>query len=160
MPHRLRRLPIVVVLLGIIAFGVASVASAQNATPPPFEIAPGVTAEALAFAPGEEAPALYRVTFAPGVTYAITPASEISLIYQETGALTFTLDAPVTVTRAGATDAPGEAMEADTEFTLEEGDYMAFPPLGAGEARNDSEEEVSVVVASILPGEGMATPVV
>ncbi len=50
-------------------------------------------------------------------------------------------------------------MEADTEFTLEEGDYMAFPPLGAGEARNDSEEEVSVVVASILPGEGMATPV-
>ena len=148
----------VVVLLGTIAFGLGSAAGAQDATPPPFEIAPGVTAEALAFVPGQEAPALYRVTFAPGVTYEIMPAPDISLIYQETGALTFTLDAPVTVTRAGATDEPGEAIEADTEFTLETGDYMTFPPLGAGEARNDSEEDVSVVVASILPADGMATP--
>lgn len=149
---------VALVLLSLVsAASMAPVASAQDATPPPFEIAPGVTAEALAFAPGQEAPALYRVTFAPGVTYAIMPAPEISLIYQEVGALTFTLDAPVTVTRAGATDVPGEAVAAGTEFMLEEGDYMAFPPLGSGEARNDSEEAVSAVVASIIP-EGMATP--
>ena len=128
----MRRLPVlrsVVVLVGLVAAGwVGATAVAQEGTPPPggFEIAPGVTAEALAFAPGAEAPALYRLTFAPGVTYTIDPAPSISLIYGEVGSLTFTLDAPITLTRAGATDAPGEGVAAGDEFTLEMGDYTAF----------------------------------
>lgn len=116
-----------------------------------------MTAEALAFAPGQEAPALYRLTFAPGVTYSIDPAPEISLVYGEAGTLTFTLDAPVTITRAGATNAPGEAVAAGAEFMLEAGDYTVFPPLVSGEVRNDGQEAASVVVASIVPA-GVATP--
>ncbi len=149
-----------VVLLSLVTAGWSFGISAQEASPPPggFEIAPGVTAEALAFVPGQEAPALYRLTFAPGVTYTIMPAPDISLVYQETGALAFTLDAPVTITRAGAADEPGEAIAADTGFTLNAGDYTTFPALVGGEACNDGEEPASAVVASIIPMEGMATP--
>ena len=161
MRHRLSLTSVAaVVLLSVVTAGWSYVISAQEASPPPggFEIAPGVTAEALAFVPGQEAPALYRLTFAPGVTYTIMPAPDISLVYQETGALVFTLDAPVTVTRAGAADEPGEAIAADTEFTLNAADYTTFPALVGGEARNDGDEPASAVVASIIPTEGMATP--
>ncbi len=148
-----------VVLLSVVTAGWSFGISAQEASPPGgFEIAPGVTAEALAFVPGREAPALYRLTFAPGVTYTIMPAPDISLVYEEIGALAFTLDAPVTITRAGAADEPGEAIAADTGFTLNAGDYTTFPALVGGEARNEGGEPASAVVASIIPMEGMATP--
>ncbi len=149
-----------VLLLGLIAAArVGPLAGAQEGTPPPggFEIAPGVTAEGLAFAAGQAAPALYRLTFAPGVTYAFDPAPEISLVYVAAGALAITLDAPVTVTRAGATAAPGEAVAAGTEFALAAGDYAVFPLLVDGEVRNDGQEAASVVVAGIVPS-AMATP--
>ena len=161
----MRRLPVLlsvvaVVLLGLVAAGwVGPVTVAQQGTPPPggFEIAPGVTAEALAFAAGQEAPSLYRLTFVPGVTYAVAPAPELSLVYGEAGALTITLDLPITITRAGATDAPGEAVAAGTEFTLAAGDYAVFPPLVGGEVRNEGREAASVLVAAIVPP-GVATP--
>ena len=148
-----------VVLLFLVAHRVGPTVDAQEGTPPAggFEIAPGVTAEALAFAAEREAPPLYRLTFAPGVTYSFDPAPEISLVYVEAGALAITLDAPVTVTRAGATDAPGEAVAAGTEFTLRAGDYAAFPPLVDGEVRNAGQEAASVMVAGIVPS-AMATP--
>ncbi len=149
----------VVILLGLLVAGrVGSMAVAQDATPPPggFEIAPGVTAEGLAFAMGQEAPSLYRLTFAPGVIYRVEPAPDISLAYLETGALTLTLDAPVTITRAGSSDAPGEAVTASTEFTVEAGDYFVLPPLASGEVRNDGEVAASVMVAAIVPA-GMGT---
>ena len=150
---------VVAVLLGLVAIGrVGPDTAAQEGTPPPFEIAPGVIAEAIAFAPGQETPSLYRLTFAPGVVYPIAPAPDISLVYAEAGSLTFTLDAPVTVTRAGASDAPGEAVAAGAEFTLGEGDYTAFPLLVGGEARNDGREAATVTVAAIVPP-GMASPV-
>lgn len=151
---------VTVVLLGLIAAGrVGSLTVAQEGTPPAggFEIAPGVTAEALAFAEGQQAPSLYRLTFGPGVIYQVAPAPEISLAYVETGTLTITLDAPVTITRAGATDAPGEAVAAGTEFRLDVGDYVALPPLVSGEVRNDGQEAASVMVAAIVPA-SMATP--
>ena len=151
---------VAVVLLGPVAAGwIGPATVAQQGTPPPggFEIAPGVTAEGLAFAAGQEAPSLYRLTFAPGVTYAVAPAPEISLVYGEAGVLTATLDAPITIARAGATDAPGEAVAAGTEFTLAAGDYAAFPPLVGGEVRNEGREAASVLVAAIVPP-GVATP--
>ncbi len=91
------------------------------------------------------------------MTYAFDPAPEISLGYVEVGALAITLDAPVTVTRAGAATAPGEAVAAGTEFTLAAGDYVVLPLLVDGEVRNDGQEAASVVVAAIIPS-GMATP--
>ncbi len=149
---------IAVGLLGLVAaVRLGSTTVSQEGSPPAFEIAPGVTAEALAFAAGQEAPSLYRLTFAPGVTYPFVPAPDISLVYGESGALTATLDAPVTITRAAATDAPGEAIAAGTEFRLSAGDYAVFPPLVGGEVRNEGQEAASVVVAAIVPA-GAATP--
>lgn len=158
---RLFLIPAVVLALVVGSVGVAAVA--QEGSPPAggFEIAPGVTAEALAFAPGQEAPALYRLTFEPGVTYTVEPAPEISLVYQEAGALTATLDAPITITRSGATDAPGEGVAADVAFGLAAGDYAVFPPLVGGEVRNEGQESASVVVAGIVPSTSpvaIATP--
>lgn len=153
-------LVVVIGLLGLLGVNRAGTPTvAQEGTPPAggFEIAPGVMAEALAFAAGQQTPALYRLTFAPGVTYSIAPAPEISLVYMESGALTFTLDAPVTISRAGATGAPGEDVTAGTEFTLSTGDYTVFPLLVGGEARNNGQEAASAVVAGIVPS-GMATP--
>ncbi len=161
----MRRTPILLsvaalALLGLsIAGGVGPLARAQEGTPPSggFEIAPGVMAEGLAFAEGQEVPSLYRLTFAPGVVYPITPAPDISLVYGEAGMLTITLDAPVTITQAGATNVPGESVAAGIEFMLHTGDYAVFPPLAGGEARNDGQETASVVVAAIIPS-GIATP--
>jgi hypothetical protein len=152
-------LPVVaVVLLGLVVAGRVGPAAAQEGSPPAggFEIAPGVTAEALAFAAGEENPALYRLTFAPGVVYEVEPAPEISIVYGESGSLIFSLDAPLTVARAGATDEPGEAVAAGASFTLDAGDYVALPPLVGGEVGNDGPEAASVVVANIVPSP--ATP--
>ncbi len=162
----MRRTPVLLsvvamVLLGLVVAGrVGTLARAQEGTPPAggFEIAPGVTAEGLAFAAGQETPALYRLTFASGVVYPIAPAPEISLVYSEAGMLTFTLDVPVTITRAGVTGSAGEAVAAGTEFMLHAGDYATFPAFVGGEARNDGPEAASVLVASIVPP-GMATPV-
>ncbi len=149
----------VVLLFLVAAARVGPLAAAKEGTPPPdgFEIAPGVTAEALAFGPGREVPSLYRLTFAPGVVYRVEPAPAISLVYGEAGALTATLDAPITIVRAGATATPGEAVAAGTEFTLAAGDYAVFPPLVGGEVRNDGREAATVTVADIVP-EGVATP--
>jgi hypothetical protein len=161
----MRRTPVLLLVAAVALIGLVAAARlgpetrAQEGTPPAggFEISPGVTAEALAFAAGQEEPSLYRLTFAPGVTYAIAPSPEISLVYSEAGSLTITVDAPVTVTRAGATDAPGEPVAANAEFTLGAGDYTVFPPFAGGEVRNDGQEAASVEVAAIIPSE-MGTP--
>ncbi|CAA9541068.1 MAG: hypothetical protein AVDCRST_MAG33-18 [uncultured Thermomicrobiales bacterium] len=157
--HRL--FPIVTLLL-VLSLLLPTV-SAQDGGPPPggFEIAPGVTAEALAFVEGRDEPSLYRLTFAPDTTYAIEPVPSISLGVLESGSLSFTLDVPVTVTRAGAVDDPGEAIAADEEFTLEAGDYTVLPPMAGGEIRNDGTEPAAVIVADIVPaaaGTPAATP--
>ena len=153
---------VAVVLLGLVVAGGGNpLARAQEGSPPAggFEIAPGVTAEALAFAAGRDEPVNYRLTFAPGVVYTVVPSPAISLVYQETGALTLTLDAPITITRSGMADSAGEAVAAGTEVTLEAGDYAVFPALVGGEARNDGQEAASAQVADIVPP-GVATPTV
>jgi hypothetical protein len=154
-----------IVLLGLIALGSASTTRAQDATPLagglPFEIAPGVTADILP--PLEDPPSLYRVRFAPGVTYKLESSPAISLVYVEAGTLVQHLDGPVTVVRAGATDAPGEPMAADAEVTLSAGDYTTVPPEVGGEIRNEGQDPAQVAVAELVPEHLamslMATPV-
>lgn len=132
-------------------------AAAQEATPPPagFEIAPGVTAEILPTS--EDPPSLYRLHFAPGVTYPFSDDPSVSVVYVESGAIALRLDAPVTVGQVGATDAPGENIAADTEFTVLAGDYFLLPPLVSGEVRNDGDEIATVAVAGFIP-DAIATP--
>ena len=143
----------------VLAGGIGGRTVAQDATSPPgaVEIAPGVTAEVLAVAEGQAVPPLFRLRFAPGAAY---PASEtdpsISLVYAEAGTLTFTIEAQVTITRAGATGAR-DVRAAGTAFTLEPGDYFVFPPLVAGEARNDGQDPAAILVAALVPA-GLVTP--
>jgi hypothetical protein len=152
---------VAVMLLGLVALGLTSTTRAQDATSLagdlPFEIAPGVSADILP--PSEDPPSLYRVRFAPGVTYELEPLPVIDLVYAEAGTLTLRLDAPVTVVRAGETNMPGEPIAADTEFTLGSGDYAVFPPNMRGEARNDGEDPAQVAVAELVP-EQLATSLV
>jgi hypothetical protein len=142
--------------------GGASLTHAQEATPPPqaFEIAPGVTAEALAFVPGQEAPSLYQLTFAPGAIYAFEPSPEISLVYVVAGAVNITLDAPVTVTRATNPGEVGEVVGADTAFSFNLGDYTVLPAMVDGEVRNDGSEPSTLLVSAIVPpaSTDLATP--
>jgi hypothetical protein len=127
--------------------------------PEAFEIAPGVTAEAIAFAPGQEAPALYRLHFAPDVTYAFVEDPSLGLAYVESGTLTLRVDMPVMVGQVGASDTAGEQVAADTEFTVTAGDYFVLPPFATGDVRNDGPEAATVSVAGIVPmGSGTAPP--
>jgi quercetin dioxygenase-like cupin family protein len=143
------------VLLSLVALGSTVTTRAQEATPLagglPFEIAPGVTADILPAS--EDPPSLYRIRFAPGVVYELEVSPAVSLVYVEAGTLVLRLDAPLTVTRAGETDAPGEAIAADTEVTLGPGDYTVFPPNVSGEARNDGEEPAQVAAAELIPAQ-------
>lgn len=156
-------------VLGLIAsVGLISGAGAQDASPPAggpppggFEIAPGVTADAAVFAEGRQDPSLYRLTFAPGVTYPIAESPALELAYMESGALTMTLSVPVTIGQVGASDAAGESVEANTEFTLEAGQYIVLTPGTIGEVRNDSDVPGVVSIANIIPaavGTPEATP--
>ena len=143
--------------------GPASPTLAQEATPaaPGFELAPGVTAEALAFVAGQESPALYRITFAPGVTYTIMPAPELSLVHVERGALSLTLDAPVQVTRAGTDEGASEGIAAGADTTVNAGDHLVLPLMVGGEVRNEGDVAAAVLVAAIFLPEGAvpaATP--
>ena len=150
---------VAVMVFGMIAGGsFLSGAGAQEATPPAggppsggFEIAPGVMAEALAFVEGREDPSVYRLTFDAGVTYMIQQSPALEVAYVESGALSLTLDVPVTVGQVGASDMGGEAVSAGTEFIIEAGNYLVLPPGTAGEVRNDGEEPASVSVANIVP---------
>ena len=114
----------------------------------------------LAFVPGQEAPTLYQLTFAPGTTYAFEPAPEISLVYAGAGAVTVTLDAPVTVTRATHPGEVGEVVEAGTALTFNVGDYTVLPAMVDGEVRNDGAGPATLLVSSIVPPASteLATP--
>jgi hypothetical protein len=152
---------VTLVLLAQIALGPTATTRAQDGTPVVaeeveevveefgFEIAPGVTAGILPVS--EDPPSLYWVRFAPGVTYTLEEDPAITLVYGQTGSLVLRLSVPVTVTRAGAMDAAGETIPAETEFTLSEGDYTTLPPNASGEARNDGAEPAQVAVAGLVP---------
>jgi hypothetical protein len=152
---------VVLVLLSSIGPGPTATTRAQDGTPVVpqeveevveefgFEIAPGVTAGVLPVS--EDPPSLYWVRFAPGVTYTLEEDPAITLLYGQTGSLLLRLGVPVTVTRAGAMDTPGETIPAETEFTLSEGDYTVLPPNAGGEARNEGQEPAQVAIAGLVP---------
>ena len=152
---------VALMLLGPIGLGPTATTRAQEGTPVVeeeveevveefgFEIAPGVTAGILPVS--DDPPSLYWVRFAPGVSYTLEEDPAITLVYGQAGSVVFRLGVPVTITRAGAVDAPGETIPAETEFTLSEGDYTVLPPNASGEARNEGQEPAQVAVAGLIP---------
>ncbi len=139
---------------GLVALNPIAGTRAQEGTPVvtsfEFDIAPGVKASVLPVP--EDPPSLYRLRFDAGVTYPFTGDPAISLVYVESGSLVLRVGVPVTVSRGSASGAAGESIAADTEFTAAQGDFFVLPSLASGEVRNETEAEVSVAVASLLPG--------
>ena len=173
---------VVAAFVGLAAAGVWSGVAAQDATPSPEELE-GLTFEPLGFGTAEELPpapagvGLARVRFEPGAGFPIEPGDpSLVLVYVESGALTFRMEAPIRVLRgaamaamaaamatpgAGEEGAPPEPEEvaAGTEFVLEAGDSALFPPFVGGEARNDGPAAAVALAALIEPEGAAATPV-
>jgi hypothetical protein len=140
----------IVAVIGMVGAGMLA-AGAQDATPPGvIEIAPGVTADQVVIFEGRETPSLYRLHFAPGVSYTVEPSDSLELAYIEAGTLTITLDAP---TMRGTVGDPGaeELVPANTEVSLESGTYFILQPATGGTVRNDGQEPTIVSVAGVLP---------
>lgn len=148
-------------------------AHAQDATPAAGQEtgAPeGVTFATLAsgsievLTPGTANLALGRIRLAPGAVLPFDPTDpSVDLLYMSTGELTFRVEAPMTVARNVAPGTPvptePEAIAANTEFTLRDGDSALFPPSAVGEVRNDGDEEATAWVANLaLRSDPAGTP--
>ena len=170
---------VLLLMVGLVgAVGALTAAVAQEASPAAVEAEgeefppEGVSFEFLGYGPGTVLPAnpadvvLFRLALEPGVSFPADPTDpSVGLVAIESGALTFVVEAPITVLHPVVGGFPGpddfETVPAGEEFTMEKGDSAVFPPNVAGELRNDGEIAVSLLVALIAPpeaGEG-ATPV-
>ena len=96
---------------------------------------------------------LGRVSLAPGASVPFDPADPSAiLLYAASGELTFSVDVPMTVARAGSggTPTPPEEVAANTEFTLADGDSAIFPGSMSGEMRNNGAEDATAWVVDII----------
>jgi hypothetical protein len=167
----LRVFAFVVVLLTLL--GSLGSAAAQEATPAAEQAAgtpEGATFRALAaglievLEPSTANVVLGRISLAPGAAIPFDPTDPSAiLVYMATGELTFRVDVPMTVARAGAvgTPTPPEDVAADTEFTLREGDSALFPGTMAGEVRNAGTDEAAawvVDIVHVIPAAATPTP--
>jgi len=77
----------------------------------------------------------------------------VDLVFIGSGTLTFQIDAPMSVARAGQAGTPAptepEDIPAGTEFTMSDGDSALFPPNVSGELRNDSDEDAVAWVTNV-----------
>jgi hypothetical protein len=168
----LRVFAFVVVLLTLL--GSPGSAAAQEATPAAEQAAgtpEGATFRALAaglievLEPSTANVVLGRISLPPGasIPFDETDPSAI-LVYMATGEVTFRVDVPMSVARAGGgsgTPTPPEEVAADTEFTLREGDSALFPGSMAGEVRNAGSDEASawvVDIVHVIPAAATPTP--
>ena len=158
---------VALIIMMACAVGVVQVLSpsvrAQDATPAARQGAGGsetVSARTLASgtmevsAPGKGQFGLSRIVLAPGAGLAFNPTSPSAvLVYTAAGALTFRVDVPMRVSRRVEPGTPvptePEAIAADTDFTLRDGDSALFPPAIAGEVRNDGTDEATALIVTL-----------
>ena len=151
-----------VVLLGTVLVGEAALVAAQDSTPPAgqVEVGEGVAVEFLGLGETETLPPspayiqLFRIIIKPGGSFAIPEYPSTALASVESGTVTLSVDASITVLHVpedGQLDPDDQKVfPANEAFTLEEGDSALFPPNVEGEARNDGEEDTSILVANIF----------
>lgn len=135
-------------------------AQAQDATPPAAEATPtGATFRPLAagsvevLSPSTASIVLGRLSLDAGSSIPFDPEDPSAiLVFISSGELTFHVNVPMTVARAGTegTPTPPEEVTADTEFTLSEGDSAIFPGSMTGEVRNDGAEDASAIVVDVV----------
>ena len=163
---------LITLVLAIVACqGLSSSSHAQDATPPSGQQAgapEGVSFVTLAsgtiqvLSPGTANLVLGRIRLAPGAVLPFDPTDpSVDLVYMTGGTLTFRIDAPMTVARGVKTGTPvpaePEAIPANTEFTLSDGDSALFPPNAAGEVRNDTDEDATAWVTNVALFTGAAS---
>ena len=150
-----------IVLIGLLAGGLASTGQAQQSTPTAGG-GTGVTTEVLGRFPSELAPgqalALLRITFAPGGSVAPHTHPGETVFHLASGTLQFTLhEGEAQLVRAvdgapaAATPTAGEAMTIGEEITLNAGDTIYYDAAVVQSERNDGSED-AVVLASNLRG--------
>jgi hypothetical protein len=156
----LRSLAFLIVLLTLL--GNVAPTIAQDATPPSEQAAgtpDAATFRALAagsievLAPSTADVVLGRISLAPGGSIPFDPMDPSAiLVYMATGEMTFRVDVPMTVARGAGpgTPVPPEAVAANTEFTLRDGDSALFPGTMAGEVRNAGTDEATAWVVDIV----------
>jgi quercetin dioxygenase-like cupin family protein len=167
---RLRGFVVLLVALAMVPItmiGAQMQAGAQDATPSPGE---AVKTRTLAsgslqvLTPGTAILNLGRITSAPGASVPFDPQDPSAvLIYVSSGALTFQVAAPMTVARLATEGTPSptgtESVEANTPFTLNNGDSALFPPAIAGEVRNEGQDEASAWLVNVaVQAAGAGTP--
>src|SRR5918998_3701176 len=133
---------LITLVLAIVASqGMFPSTQAQDATPPAEQAgAPeGVSFVTLAsgtievLSPGTANLVFGRIRLAPGATLPFDPTDpSVDLVYMSTGTLTFRVEEDMTVARGARDGTPAptepEAIPANTEFTLSDGDSALFPP--------------------------------
>ena len=164
--NRIIRLLSIVLLLGTMILSSGVLAGAQDATPTVEEedavyeyIGSGVTDT---LPPGPAELLLFRIVMAPGTALPFSPDDpSVVLVVVEAGVVTFQVEAPVTVRRAGEFDAQQEeAIPTGEAFVLETGDSAILPPNLEGEVRNEGSEPGTIMVSNIalVEDSGPATP--
>lgn len=182
----MRRMSLVVLtfvaLLGVTLLGRGAGTVAQDAATPAGTTAEpeGVTFAPIAFGQAQDLMlpnadfVMFRLTIDPGATFTDDGSDpSTSLVYVETGTVTFKLAGDVEVLRGQSMAAmmgtpvaspmaegapPFEQVAANTEFQLAVGDSVLIGPNVAGTARNDGDQPVSLLAASVGPPEAEATP--
>jgi hypothetical protein len=145
-----RTLPVVLALLLAAMPGVTLAQSAAPIGQPSMELAPGVTAEALAFLPGATDPVVYRLRFEPGSTYDAVGDASVALVTIEAGSMTITTPVELTVYSASGDGTPRTAT-AGSAVTMETGDSFLFPSDFDARLTNDGADAASMVVAALYP---------
>jgi quercetin dioxygenase-like cupin family protein len=161
---RHRRLTLLSISIVIIALALGPQVTAQETTPVPGaeEETGDVTVELIGSGSTDVLPVtpasvmLARITLARGA--ALPAESEdpsLALIVIEGGAVTVTMDTPLSVWHPPVNGEPGtdsfESMPAGQTFTMEAGDSVLFPPQVEGELRNDSRRDAVLLAALIGP---------
>lgn len=152
-----------IVLLGTDLVGGGALVAAQDSTPAAEEegFGEGVSFEFLGAGETKTLPrdpadiVLVRIGLEPGASLTSDPEDPgIALFAIEAGAVTFSVDAPITVLHLPEGGQPGpddqHVFAAGEEFTMEEGDSALFPSHLTGEARNDGDKDASVLATLIV----------
>lgn len=160
MPRRAFLTLLLVLSIASGAFFASRSTVAQDATPPGAEATPtGATFRPLAagsvevLSPSIANLVLGRLSLDAGSSIPFDPEDPSAiLVFVSSGEMTFQVNVPMTVARAGGagTPTPPEEVTADTEFTLREGDSAIFPGSMTGEVRNDGAEDASALVVDVV----------